>query len=136
MRVLSLALCLPLTLGAGSAAAQFEGMSVKPILEMTRANWIAVREWDGQDLIYFTHIEVYRCGLSRIDYSVNDGKAQSYAAEPCHEGRTPPNAMTLEGHLPFVAQPLGSVDTVTVRLTFEDGSEASARFDRAGALID
>lgn len=123
-------------LAAGPATAQFEGMSVQPILEMTRANWIAVREWDGQDLIYFTHLEVYRCGLSRIDFAVNAGKAQRYMPESCYTGETPPNALKLDGHLPYIARPLGSVETVTIRLTYVDGTTASARFDRAGALIE
>lgn len=44
---------------------------VKPILAMTQANWIAVREWNGNDLIYVLHLWAWRCGLIQIEVSLN-----------------------------------------------------------------
>lgn len=62
---------LAMVLCTGSAIAQgLVGME-KQILPMTKENWIAFRNYDGKQLIYFTHLVVYRCGLSEIRYSFN-----------------------------------------------------------------
>lgn len=55
---------------------------VKPILTMTKGNWVAVREYDGHDLVYFTHLMSWRCGLSAMRYSLNDGPLQVYDLPP------------------------------------------------------
>lgn len=56
----------------------------KQILPMTRANWIAFRNFDGRQLVYFTHLVVYRCGLSEIRYSINsDALDQRFSTARC-----------------------------------------------------
>lgn len=108
---------------------------VRPILEATRPSWIAVREFDGADLLYFTHIEAWRCGLSEVFYSVNGGPEQRWEMEPCYLDEAQPNAIKAEGRLPFVRLPLGSVETVALRLRYDDGAWTSARYDRRGVLL-
>lgn len=109
---------------------------VRPILEATRANWVALREYDGNDLLYFTHLESWRCGLSQIRYSVNSGAAGTiYEMEPCHEDEAQPNALKLEGHLPFVTLPLQAVNAVTVVITYDDGSEDRMDYQRKAILM-
>ena len=34
--------------------------------------WVAVRDYDGQDLLYVTQILAWRCGLARLQSAVND----------------------------------------------------------------
>ncbi len=109
---------------------------MKPILAATRTSWVAIREYEGNDLLYFTHLESWRCGLSQIRFSVNSGAAATvWETEPCHEGTAQPNALTLEGHLPYIVLPLGMVQSVTVVVVFDDGSEDRAEFQRAAVLI-
>lgn len=107
---------------------------VRPILAMTRANWVSLREYDGADLVYFTHLLAWRCGLTEIRYGLN-GAAPStvFAMEPCHDGTAQPNAITADTI--FVRQPLGSVQAVSVQLTYDDGAVEQADFLRAQVLM-
>ncbi|HFQ15060.1 MAG TPA: hypothetical protein ENK41_01790, partial [Rhodobacteraceae bacterium] len=107
---------------------------VRPILEATRANWVAVREYDGKDLLYFTHLMAWRCGLEAIYYRVNGGAEAPWLGEPCHEGEAQPNAIKSQNLLPFVAFPLDSIQTVEVRLVYDDGQETTARFERQAIM--
>ena len=115
------------------AQAQFmTAAEVKPILDMTSASWVAVREWEGQDWVYFTHLETFRCGLSGVRYGVNGAKANTpYALAECFEGTANPNAIDPSTHAPYVILPLGSVQTITVDVKYDDGSVTSVTFDRA-----
>ncbi len=132
------AVAIGLTVVAGAAAAQgfTTAAEVKPILEMTRDSWVAVREFDGRDLVYFTHLIAWRCGLEEVKFSVNSTKSDHvWPMEPCYEGTASPNAMKDEAFLPYVALPLGSVDRIAVVLKLDDGSFLKADFDRAAVLM-
>lgn len=112
-------------------------VEVRPILGMTKSNWVAVREYEGQDLIYFTHLMGWRCGLWDIRYGINGAPADNVVAmEPCYDDLSTPNAMTDAANvLPFVAYPLGSVESVYVEITYDDGTEDFGQFDRAEVQI-
>ena len=121
-------------------AAQAQGFTtaaeVKPILQATRANWIAVREYGGDDLLYFTNALAWRCGLVALRYGLNGAAATTdLPMEPCHDTEAAPNALKLDSGAPiYLTLPLGSVTSVTVLLVFDDGSEESASFARAAVL--
>lgn len=108
---------------------------VKPILNATKSAWIAVREYDGNDLLYFTHLAAWRCGLHEIRFSLNGAAEQVFDLEPCHIDTAQPNALKMESHLPYVTYELGSVDSVTVTLTYDDGSKDSAEYGRKDILM-
>jgi len=130
------AICIALALIGQPLAAQqmTTAAEVRPILQMTRANWIALRDWNGQDLIYFTHLESWRCGLSSVRYAVNGGPLQDWGMEPCRDGTAQPNAIGAD-HLPYTALPAGSVQQVMVVVTYDDGGSDSATYDRAAVLM-
>ncbi|SLN33725.1 hypothetical protein PSA7680_01587 [Pseudoruegeria aquimaris] len=126
-----------LLLAAAPAQAQnfTTAAEVRPILEATRAGWIALREFDGRDLLYFTHLEAWRCGLSGIEYAVNGGEMQAWEVEPCYEGEAQPNAIRAEGRQPYTGFGLGSVQSVDVRVTFDDGTVAEASYTRDAVMM-
>ncbi|MFN3145762.1 MAG: hypothetical protein ACE368_11165 [Paracoccaceae bacterium] len=120
-------LVLALGLAAGAAAAQDD--QARMILDMTRDNWVAVRDWDGQDLLYFTHLESYRCNIAAVDIAVNGQKATRWGLAPCDT----PGALFAplpSEHLPYASYPQGSIAHVVVRLTWPDGTAAWAAFSR------
>jgi len=126
MKTLTALLVLPLWF-ATAALAQSSGQE-KPILEMTKANWVVLRDFNGQQLVYFTHLESWRCGISQVRYSVNsDALDQVWRLQPCDPAK--PNAVTTDK--PYIAFPGGSVQSVAVQITYGDGSTSEiARFSR------
>jgi len=108
---------------------------VKPILGMTRGNWVAVREFEGRDLLYVTHLLSWRCGLHEIRFAVNDGPMQVWKMPPCLTDTAQPNAIPTEGGLPFREYDLGSIESVSVELLYDDLSTESARFERQEVLM-
>ncbi|MCB1331570.1 MAG: hypothetical protein KDK28_19855 [Maritimibacter sp.] len=107
---------------------------VKPMLDFTRADWVSLREFNGDDQLLFTHILAWRCGIDRISYAVNGGDRERLAVEPCYEGETRPNDFKDNSILPYVTFPAGSVTAVTVWLNYDDGSTDKEDYKRKAIL--
>ena len=112
-------------------------VEVRPILDATRASWVAVREYEGRDLLYFTQILSWRCGLREVRYGLNGAPPDTpVPLEPCHEDTASPNALVdVEGFPPHVEAPLGSIQSVDVTIVYDDGSEDGAVFARTSVLM-
>lgn len=112
-------------------------IEVRPILQMTRNQWIGIREFNGQDYIYFSQLMGWRCGLWDIRYGINGEPADKVVPmEPCNEDFAQPNVMLdIENFLPYVIYPQGSVDSVYVEIVFDDGTTDFARFERNAVRI-
>jgi len=108
---------------------------VKPILSVTKANWVAVRDFNGQDLLYLTHLLSWRCGLLQVRYAINDGPMREWELPPCHTGTAQPNAIRAEDGLPYEAHPPGSIASVRVEVLYDDLSTDSAEFSRSDVLM-
>ena len=107
----------------------------KPILNATKANWVAVREFDGQDLIYVTHLWSWRCGLAALAIGVNGLPLQNWTLPACHADTASPNAILEGDGDPYFPMPLGSVHTVEIQIVYDDLSLDRAQLNRQGVLI-
>lgn len=106
---------------------------IKPILTATKGSWVAVRNYEGQDLLYVTQLLAWRCGLWDIRYGINGADpVETVPLEPCHDATNSPNALTdVAGYPPYVAFPENSIASVRILLTFDDGTTDTATYDRA-----
>lgn len=110
-------------------------LEVKPVLTATRANWVAVREYEGQDLVYLTQIWSWRCGLVAFRGAINDAPLDTWPLPPCHDDTASPNAIIEGDGLPYLPFPLNSVETITVEITYDDLTTETVQFDRRSVLM-
>jgi hypothetical protein len=135
-RVILGAAALALGLGSGVRAQFLTAAEVKPILQMTQDSWLAVRVYDGNDLLYFTQLVTFRCGLEGVFYGLNgEAPSELLPMEPCHEGTASPGAMDPVGYPPYMTFPVGSVHSVSLMIMYDDGDIQEASFERAQIQI-
>jgi hypothetical protein len=108
---------------------------IKPILNATKGNWVAVRDYDGSDLLYVTHLWSWRCGLAGMAISVNGEAMQNWPLPPCHMEYATPNAILDEDGLPYLRLRRGVVQSVTIQIVYDDLSMDVATFQRSEVLI-
>ncbi len=126
------ALLQPLALSAQSFTTAAE---IRPILEATRGAWVALRQWEGKELLYFTHLESWRCGMAQVRFSVNStAAARVWDMPPCLTGTPSPNAIP-EGRLPYTELPAEALQTLTVVVVLADGTELRQDYTRARILM-
>lgn len=126
---------LVLALGAtGAAAGQGAAPAeVRPMLALTKSSWVTLSAAGGEDRLYFTHLESWRCAMAEIRFSVNGGPEQRRETEPCYRDSAQPNALRLRGAA-YVAFPAGSVERVAVEVRYADGTRDRVELGRQEIL--
>lgn len=107
---------------------------IKPIMTATKGNWVAVREYDGKDLVYLTQILSWRCGLAGVRVSLNGGPMQDWPLPPCQIDTAQPNAIPQDAKI-YESYPLKSVNALDVEIIYDDLSRDSAHFARTQVLM-
>ena len=110
-------------------------LEVRPILNATRGNWISVREFGGQDLLYISHLWAWRCGLHEIRVGVNGAAPEVWQMPECRPDQPAPAAVLDGDGLPYRSFPRRSVQLIEVHLLYDDMTTAQLRFNRAGIVI-
>ncbi len=94
---------------------------IKQILNLTKNNWVAFRDFNGKQLIYFTHLESYTCGIRQVSYSLNsDTLDKSWELQPCTQKS--PSPITKD--IVYLTLPLGTAKSTAVQVTFADGTKS------------
>jgi hypothetical protein len=107
---------------------------IKPIIEATRGNWVAVREYEGQDLLYLTHLLSWRCGMHEFRVGVNGQAMEAWQMPPCQSETATPNAITSDAVI-YRSFPAGSINSVEVEILYDDLDTAAEAFARNQVLI-
>ena len=108
---------------------------ISQILGLTKANWVAVREWQGEDLIYVTHLWAWRCGLVQIELGVNGAPLEVWPLPECHIDTAQPNTIIESDGFPYRKFSLKSVENIDVRVILDDLTVQSASFIRKEVLL-
>ena len=109
-------------------------IEIKPIMSATKGNWVAVREYNGNDLIYFSHILAWRCGLAGVRYSINGAPMKDWPLPPCQIDTNSPNAIQSDAKI-YEVHPLKSIGAVTIELIYDDLTRENASFERKQILM-
>lgn len=98
----------------------------KGLLESTWTSWIVIQPNPGnpsQELIYFSGLMSFRCGLQKAMYSFNGAALdQELKMPPCN----PKDPYAMPGDFqPYMESPAG-LQKMTVQLTYTDGTQSMA----------
>ena len=94
---------------------------MKKILNMTQNSWVSFRDFNGKQLIYFTHLEAYTCGIKEVHYSLNSNDLDKvWELQACpSEGIS-----SIKKELIYLILPLGTAKSIAVQLLFVDGTKS------------
>jgi len=138
MRIAAAALALGLTATPALPMDFTNPDDVRPILAATAGSWVSLRGWEGHDVLYFTHLMTYRCALAEVRYGLNGAAPDTvWEQEPCYTDEAVPFAIKSTEHPPHTpldAHALGSIEQVTVEITYPDGTTERHAYDRAAIL--
>jgi hypothetical protein len=97
----------------------------RAMLSATRqTGWIQFRNYDGQQLIYFTQLQTMHCRLSEIRFSINsDALDQRWPLAACNP-QLPFNLPSddPDGKYIYMRAEAGSVKTLTIQVVWDNGA--------------
>jgi hypothetical protein len=105
------------TLNPGAEAARGD----KVIMEMTKTSWVSLRQYNGETLLYFTHLMSWRGGLSKVFYGINREKPDTELVFPKHQGI---GTARITDDVPMYIKIPEEVKFVTVRVIYFDRTES------------
>ena len=107
--------------GLSLPASAMPPKQMKQILNMTQNNWVSFRDFNGKQLIYFTHLESYTCGIKEVRYSINsDALNKVWELQPCDTK----NPMSVTKDIIYLTMPPGTAKSIAVQVTFTDGTKS------------
>lgn len=97
------------------------------MLEINKpTGWIAFRNFNGQQWVYFTTLITLHCRLGEISYSINSSDLDLTFPLPRCNPSLPFSVPTDAGvEAIAIALPLGTADTISVQVSFTGGKKLS-----------
>lgn len=122
-------------LGVGTTAianSSAESDNVKAILESQSDMWVEILTESGEDLVSFRPLVGWRCDLNSVKYGFNgDDAVNTFEMAPC--GGT---GLESGDYLLHVTAAAGSVNSVKVMITYDDGSQSDSTMNRDDILVN
>ncbi len=90
-----------------------------------QTGWVQFRNWDGRQLVYFSHLVTLHCRLKEIRYSVNSRQLdRSFALPQCNPQL--PLSLPADAGPETIAISLApnEAETVAVQVVWEDDTES------------
>ena len=90
------------------------------------SGWVQFRNFNGQQLVYFTALQTLHCRLSEIRYSINsDALDQRVDLVKCNPALpfSVGEGDVLEGRI-YKSLPLGTAEWAAVQVVWDDGEES------------
>ncbi len=92
--------------------------NMKQMIDMTWTSWVSFREFNGR-LIYFSGLQSFSCGLSKIEYAYNGtGEFVEWPLQECD----PANPYSVRDNAKLYDNVPKNVKNVQVRVTYFDGT--------------
>jgi hypothetical protein len=126
MKTIIIGLLATASIGVTGASAQQSKVppveQAKLMLNSAKSGWVAFRNYNGKQLIYFSNILSYHCNIKSLNYWINDEtEANSWAIPKCNPHN--PYAVDPTKDPIYFSRPLGSIKKLTVLVTFIDETQ-------------
>lgn len=109
-----------LSFDAGAAYTAF----ARNVMDNMTQQWVQGRDWDGKQLVYFTHLISYRCGLKEVAYGVErDSPDQVYPLGECD----PANPFSISDDAQIYLTFEKPIESMVIQLTYRDGTTSALR---------
>jgi hypothetical protein len=98
------------------------------ILEMTSTSWVSFRDYEGNTLLYFSHLLTYRGSLATITYGLDTDTPDQEFDFPAWDQ---PGFAQIDGSFPIYLAVPNNTRFATIQLTYKNGDKSAiVRFDR------
>ena len=128
--ILAALLIIPLVASSAQAQTVPPRSLYQSMLDVGKASgWVAFRNFNGRQLLYFTHLQTLHCRLKEIRYSINsDALDQRVELVACNKAIpfSVSEKDVHEGRL-YKSMPPGTAEWVAVQVVWEDGEESDVQ---------
>ncbi len=114
----------PVAAAAAPAVSSSRVAQDQATLKQASTPWASVSKSWPHDMLDLSSVAPYVCGIKSMQFSVNGGETRTQGFSPCSGG-------TAKANPPYWSFSQNSVETVSVTLTFANGSRQTRTYSRA-----